>query len=253
MLRSRAHSRVLIAAVLGALAFADAGCGSSSPEAQLLNNFFRAARVRDNTTLANIGAVSFNPRTEGTVEDFEVVNVGAERAVAVDIKSLLDEEAKAKAEEEAFSRRRIEFQTANKDALQRVAKAESARQEVRGPDAAVLASLTKWREEQAQHSRRLSDVRARLARERSLVVNSLTSPGQADVDISGLADLQVITKQVTVNAEVRTPEGQTTPRTFVFTFSRAIGTQAGTPREGRWMITALQMQPVAQVSALRDL
>ena len=47
-----------------------------------------------------------------------------------------------------------------------MAKAESARQEVRGPDAAVLASLTKWREEQAQHSRRLSEVRTRLEQTR---------------------------------------------------------------------------------------
>jgi hypothetical protein len=248
MFRSRAHSPVLIVAVLAVLALGEAACGSSSPEAQLLNNFFRAARVRDNTTLANIAAVTFNPRTEGTVEDFEVVDVGAERAVAVDIKALIDEEATAKAEEEAFSRRRIEFQAANKEALQRVAKAESARQEVRGPDAAVLASLTKWREEQAQHSRRLSDVRMRLTRERSMVVNSLTPPGQPDVDVSAVGDLRLVSKPVTINAQVRTPEGQTVPRTIVFTFSRAVGTQAGAAREGRWMITALQMQQRPAVS-----
>ena len=97
MLRSRARSRVLIVAVLAGLTLVEAACGSSSPEAQLLNNFFRAARVRDNTTLANISAVSFNPRTEGTVEDFEVVSVGPERGVAVQISALADEEAKAKA------------------------------------------------------------------------------------------------------------------------------------------------------------
>ena len=242
------RARLPFAVALASLVLIETACGSSSPEAQLLNNFFRAARVRDNTTLANISAVSFNPRTEGTVEDFEVVGVGPERGVVVQLKELMNEEATAKAEEEAFSRRRIEFQAANKDALQRVARAESARQEVRGPDASVLASLTKWREEQAQHSRRLSEVRTRLSRERSVVVNSLTPPGQADVDVSVLSGLQVVSKQVTVNAEVRTPEGQAVPRTLVFTFSRAVGTQAGAPREGRWMITALQMQPAPAVS-----
>jgi hypothetical protein len=237
----RARPLFLTLSVLAALVLTDVACSSSSAEQQLLTNFFRAARVRDNTTLANIAAVSFNPRTEGTVEDFEVVSVGQEQSRRIEIKALMDEEAKARADEEAFSRRRIEFQNANRDALQRVAKAESARQEVRGADAAVLASLTKWREEQAQHSRRLSDVRTRLSRERSMAVNSLTPPGQPDVDVSNM-DVQLVSKQVTVNAQVRTPDGQTVPRTIVFTFQRAAGTQNGETRQGRWIITGLQQQ-----------
>ena len=240
-------NRFLAVLVIVVLALLDIACGSASPEEQLLNNFFRAARVRDNTTLANIAAVSFNPRTDGTVEDFEVVSVGDEQSRPVQLKALLDEEAKARAEEEAFSRRRVEFQNANREALQRVARAESARQQVRGNDAAVLASLTKWREEQAQHSRRLSDVRTRLSRERSLAVNSLTPPGGADVDVSGM-DVRLVSKQVTVNAQVRTPEGQTVPRTLIFTLQRAVGTQGGETREGRWMITGLQQQAATPTS-----
>ena len=83
----------------------EAACTSAPPEQQLLTNFFRAARVRDNTTLGNISAVTFNPRTEGTVEDFEIVGVGPEQRRPVQIRALIDEEAKAREEEAAFSRR----------------------------------------------------------------------------------------------------------------------------------------------------
>jgi hypothetical protein len=233
MVRSRAG--FLVASVLLGLALVEAACGSAPPEQQLLMNFFRAARVRDNTTLGNIAAVSFNPRTDGTVEQFEIVSIGPEQRRSVQIKALMDEEAQARQEEEEFSRRRAEFQSGNQEALNRVARAESARQTLRGADAAVQASLTKWREEQAQHSRKLSDVRTRLARERSQVVNSLTPPGQPDVDVSAM-DVELASKEVTVNAQVRTPDGQTMPRTMVFTFQRAV---AG-DREGRWIITGLK-------------
>jgi hypothetical protein len=241
MSSSRAHSLVsLVIAVIG-LAFFEAACSSAPPEQVLLTNFFRAARVRDNTTLGNIAAVTFNPRTEGTVEDFEIVAVAPEQRRPTQIRALMDEEAKAREEEEAFGRKRVEFQNANQDAINRVAKAESARQPVRGTDAEVLASLTRLRTEQAEHSRRLSDVRTRLSRERNQAVSSLTRPGQPDVDISNV-DVELVSKQVTVNAQVRTPEGQTVPRTLIFTFQRAAANEGGQAREGRWLITSLQQQ-----------
>ena len=125
-----------------------------------------------------------------------------------------------------------------------MAKAESANQPVSGPDADVLASLTKWRAEQAQHSRRLSDARTQLTRERGQAVGSLTPPGQPDVDVSNM-DVELVSKEVTVTAQVRTPEGQTVPRTLVFTFQRAVGTEGGETRQGRWIITGLQQQGAA--------
>ena len=48
------------------------GCGVLSPEEQLLTDFFEAARLHDTTVLANISSVTFNPRTQGVVEQFEV-------------------------------------------------------------------------------------------------------------------------------------------------------------------------------------
>jgi len=241
MSRSRAHSLISLLLFVSGLVVFEAACSSAPPEQQLLINFFRAARVRDNTTLANIAAVNFNPRTEGTVEDFEIVSVGPEQRRPLQIRALMDEEAKAREEEAAFARKQAEFQTANREAIGRVAKAESARQAVRGGDAEVQASLMKWRAEQAQYSKRLSDVRTRLARERNQAVSSLTPPGERDVDVSNM-DVELVSKDVTVNAQVRTPEGQTLPRTLVFTFERAIGNAGGETRQGRWLITGLQQQ-----------
>jgi hypothetical protein len=241
MLRVRAGAVSLFPAAFLLTSFAalDAACGSGSAEQQLLTNFFRAARVRDNTTLANIAAVSFNPRTEGTVETFEVASVGPEQRRSLRIRTLIDEESAAKAAEAAFSKDRLAFQTANQEALQRVVRAESAKQPLRGKDAEVQASLAKYREEQAQHSRKLSDVRTQLSRERSLAVSSLTPPGQPDVDVSSM-DVAILSKQVTVNAQVRTPDGRTMPRMLVFTFERAVGSGGGQTREGRWLITGLR-------------
>src|SRR4051812_12209090 len=93
-------STAALARSLAALALV-AACGSASPEQQLLNNFFHAARIRDNTVLANIAAVNFNPRTDGTVEQFEVVDVGAETKRALDLTALATPAADAHDEAEA--------------------------------------------------------------------------------------------------------------------------------------------------------
>jgi hypothetical protein len=241
---SPARSGVSLVLVVAGLALFEIACSSAPPEQQLLISFFRAARVRDNTTLGNISAVTFNPRTDGTVQDFEVVAVSPEQRRPVQIRALLDEEAKAREEEAAFTKKQAEFQTANREAIGRVAKAESARQPVSGADAAVQASIARWRTEQAQYSKRLSDARTRLSRERNQAVSSLTPPGQPDVDVSNM-DVELVSKEVTVNAQVRTPEGQTVPRTLVFTFQRAVGSAGGQTREGRWLIVGLQQQGAA--------
>jgi hypothetical protein len=66
--RTTPHALVL-AVVLSA------ACGVLSQEEQLLNDFFEAARLHDTTAVANISAVTFNPRTDGVVDAFEVQNV----------------------------------------------------------------------------------------------------------------------------------------------------------------------------------
>ena len=72
-------------AVLLALALAAAACGATPPERQLLTDFFHASRLHDTTRLGNIASVTFNPRTEGTVEQFAIASIGDEQAGAKEV------------------------------------------------------------------------------------------------------------------------------------------------------------------------
>jgi hypothetical protein len=68
------------------------------------------------------------------------------------------------------------------------------------------------------------------------------------VDVSGM-DVELLTKQVTVNAQVREPNGTTVPKTIVFTMQRAVGKAAdGKTTEGRWIITGIRPQGAAAPS-----
>jgi hypothetical protein len=232
---------LLQASVAAACALLAAACGSTPPEQQVINNFFRASRVRDNATLANLAAVSFDPRTQGTVQDFEIASVGEEERRALLIKELADAEQKAKQEDADFAKKKKVYQDANIEAIERVVKAERSGTPVAKKDAEVQAAWSKWREEQGQYQKRLAAARAKLATERALAVNSLTAPGRPDVDVSNL-QVDLVVKRVTVNAEVREPSGTTTPKTFVFTLQRAVGKGSEGEQEGRWIITGIEPQ-----------
>ena len=249
MSRTKFRVFILLAPVIAGLALLDIACGGgSSGEKQVLTNFFRASRVRDNATLANLSAVSFDPRTDGSVQSFDVTSVGEEQRRALQIKQLTDEEEKARQDDAAFAKKKKEYQDANIEAIERVVKAERSGGTVRGKDAEVQAAWTKWRDEQSQYQKRLSEARAKLANERALAVNSLTAPGRADVDVSGM-NVELLTKQVTVNAQVREPNGTTVPKTIVFTMQRAVGKAAdGKTTEGRWIITGIRPQGAAAPS-----
>ena len=232
---------LLQAPVLAGFALLAAACGSTTPEEQVIGNFFRASRVRDNTTLASLAAVSFDPRTDGTVQDFEIVSSGDEQRRTLQIKQLMQDEEKAKQEDAEFAKKKKVYQDANLEAIERVVKAERSKTPVARKDAEVQAAWSKWREEQAQYQKRLSEARKKHANERALAVNSLTAPGREDVDVSNM-DVDLITKQVTVDAQVREPNGATTPKTLVFTMQKAIGKSASGEQEGRWIITSIRQQ-----------
>ena len=59
-------------------AAAIAGC-SGAQERALLGEFFSASRLRDNTALARLATVSFEPTTQGIVTTFDIVSVTGER------------------------------------------------------------------------------------------------------------------------------------------------------------------------------
>src|SRR4029077_6297599 len=82
-----------------------AACSSPPIEQQLLTTFFRAARVRDNTALASISAVSFDPRTDGSVQEFKIDSIGAQQRRSLGLQQLMDEEAKVRGEQVEFTKK----------------------------------------------------------------------------------------------------------------------------------------------------
>jgi len=215
-------------------------CGGASAEQQLLANFFRASRVRDNATLSNISTVQFNPRTDGTVQDFKVTSVGDEQRRTLQIQQAMDEADKAKTAEGEFTKRKRAYQDDNVETLLRISANQREKKPIAGKDSAVLDAWNKLTAEELAVKKRSAAARAKVTTESSLAIGSLTPPGRRDIDVKGM-DVEVVSKQVTVNAEVKSPDrNQTTPKTLVFTFQRAIGKKDGQTSEGRWIITSLQ-------------
>jgi hypothetical protein len=218
-----------------------AACGSTPVEQQILTQFFRAARVRDNTTLAGMSAVNFDPRTEGTVEDFKIDSIGEPQRRKLQLQEFADEQEKIRNEQIEFTKKMRDFYQSNSIAIDRAAKADQAKQPVRGTDAELLAEWKKWDADSRDLERKLSQARQKVARERSTAVASLTTPGRDDVDVTGM-DVDIVNEPVTITAQVQTPEGKTTPKTMVVTLQRASGKKDGQALEGRWIIMSIQPQ-----------
>jgi hypothetical protein len=235
LFRSLRHPLIVVVALLAS------SCGRTTPEQQLLTNFFRASRVRDNATLSNIATVQLNPRSDGSVQDFEITSVTPEERRTLRIQETMNEADQAKTAESDFAKRKKEYQDANMPALRRVSDNQHAKKPVTGKDAEVLAAWNKISAEELATKKRSSQARAKAASETSLAIGSLSAPGRPDVDVKGM-DVEVISKQVTVNAQVKSPDGQTTPKTLVFTLQRAVGKKDGQTSEGRWIITSMQEQ-----------
>jgi len=229
--------RVIFSCVL----LAAMACGSTPIEQQLLTQFFRAARVRDNTTLASMSAVSFDPRTEGTVENFKIDSIGEPQRRKLQVQEFTAEQDKVRTDQVEFTKKMRDFYQSNSIAIDRAMKADQAKQPVRGKDAELLAEWKKWDTDSRDLERKVSQSRQKVAKERSSAVASLTAPGRDDVDVSGM-DVDIITEPVTVTAQVQTPDGKTTPKTMVVTLQRASGKKDGQTVEGRWLIMSIQPQ-----------
>ena len=208
---------------------------SRPPEQQFLTQFFRAARGRDNTTVGRMSAVEIDPRTQGSVDDFEIVSIGEEQRAPLSFKPLFEAEAKAREEEKAFLVTKIEYQNANIKSIEQVLKLEAQ------PDAKftpalqkVKAEWDKWREGIAAHARATSSASAAIKSSTGLAEASLTQPGQSPLDARTFEG-ETISKDVVVTADVRSPEGQTTQKTLTITIARV----AGGGREGRPIITKI--------------
>ena len=239
MSRSTIRPMILLVPVIVGSALLAIACSSPPIEQQVLTTFFRASRVRDNTTLGSISAVAFDPRTDGSVQDFKIASIGAQQHRALQVQQLTDAEAKTKNEQVEFTKKMRDFYQSNSVAIDRAEKAQQAKKPVTGKDAELLATWTKWDTDSRDFERKLSQARQAVAKERASAVGSLTPPGRDDVDVTGM-DVDIVTEPVTVTAQVQSPSGQTVQKTLVVTLQRASGKKGGQVVEGRWIIVGIQ-------------
>ena len=209
---------------------------SRPPEQQFLNQFFRAAKARDNTTAGRMSAVMIDPRAQGSVEDFSIENVSPETRTPLTFKPLFEAETKASEEEKAFLKTKIEYQNANIKAIEEVLKIEQTNATAKLTPAQEKTKLEwdKWREGIASHARTASAATAAIKRSTGVAEASLTQPGQAALNPRTFEG-ETIKKDVTVKASVKSPDGATTDKTLVITIERV----AGGGREGRSIITKI--------------
>ena len=234
--RLRPRDSVLLAALLTTLIPLCAGC-SGAAEQPILNQFFTASRLRDNTTLDGFSMVGLDPQKQGTVTAFSITNVTPEQQKPLALKSLAKVHGDAKAEDDAQNARRATFLKENDEAVQRVVKAGRTAK-LKGADADVQASWFKMLDEGIELSRKVTDARRKLAIESAVIKTSVADP-RNPIDVSKY-DGELVSKDVTVNATLRQPNGESGPHTFLITMQRAILKGEKGDITGRWVITSVK-------------
>jgi len=216
------------------------GACASPPEEPLLRQFFRASQLRDNSTLANFSAATFDPRTDGVVRSFDILSVTEERRVPLKLKELARFHENARTADGEFSKRMKAYQDANLDAIERVLKAESAKKPISGRDAAVQAAWRKWRDDAGVSAKAVSEARAKLNADRPVAELSVQQNTGDPIDVTAV-DGELVSKDVTIDAQVRAPSGESTQRQLVITIERAVLNVPGRaePLAGRWIITKI--------------
>jgi hypothetical protein len=238
-MQSRLRAALAAALVLAPLSILAAACSSAPPEQQLLNQFFRASRTRDNETLARMSAVEINPREHGEVSSFEITNISEERRRPLDFKALISAQQKAAEDEADFRRRRVEFESANRPALEAIAKMEREPNPRFNPVQTKLKEeWDKWRSDALEVNKSTSAARAALNNASGPAEASLSQPGQAAFAADKFEG-ELIEKDVTVDATFR-KDGAETNKTLVITIQRVVGRQDGQERNGRSIIARIQ-------------
>lgn len=237
MFRPKASVYLLAPMVLVALS----ACSSQyAAEENLARQFFRASGLRDNQTLANFATVSFDPKSEGQVTDFDVTAVSPERTEPLRVIELSKALTDAEATNKAFNEKKKVYQDENMEAIDRVLKAESAGRKLSGRDAQVQSEWTKWRDETSAEAKKVSAARAALADARPIAELSLMPNAGASTPAVEELDGTMVTKDITVAATVRGPDGATSQKNFVLTAQRAVVKGASGERQGRWIVTAIK-------------
>jgi hypothetical protein len=239
MFRPKASVYVLASMVLMAAALS--ACSSANAnEENLVRQFFRASSLRDNMTLANFAVVAFDPKAEGTVNDFSVTAVSPEKTEPLRVIELSKALTEAEAENKAFNEKKKTYQDANMEAIDRVLKAESAGRKLTGKDAQIQAEWTKWRDDTGAEAKKVSSARNALSNARPLAELSLMSNASATTPTVEEMDGTMVSKDITIAATVKAPDGATSQKNYVITAQRAIVKAKEGERQGRWIITGIK-------------
>lgn len=234
--RVRAGLAVLASTVLMSVV----ACTSVSPEEKIVKEFFRASRTRDNASLGAQATASFAPRTEGIVQSLTFVGVSEERSTVLQVKQFSEAFDKVKGAEEAFTKEKNAYQKEHIETLQRIVKAEDAKKPVAKADLAVHDAWTKYVDEMKVHAKAVSDARVQLGNAKGLAELSLSIPNGPTPDVTRLTG-DMVAKDVTVDAQVKTPEGQVVQKQLVVTLERAVvKKEDGQTQNGRWIVTKVK-------------
>lgn len=209
---------------------------SGPPEEPMLRQFFRVSQLADTQTLAGFALVRLDPKTDGAVTSFDIVSVSPERVEALQIRELSERLAEAQAAEQEFLKQKRTYQAENQAAINRVLNAENAKKPVSGRDAEVQAAWTKWLDETEAHAKKILEARRELASARPVAERSLFSGELPDLT---QAEGELISKDVSLNATVRMPDGSTTEKPLVVTMQRARLKTGSGEQLGRWIITSV--------------
>jgi hypothetical protein len=226
----RARSLALLTGTLALVI----GC-SGGAEEKVLDDFFRASRMRDNTTLGNFATVSFDPRTDGVVQSFKVLSVSDERTRPLPLKKYAQDLADAKAKDEALAAQKLAYQNANLAVIQRVSKADG---KVSPRDKPVADEWAKWTAESAASMKAVSQAQRQLNNSKGIAELSLARTSAAE-NVEGF-DGEIVSKDLVIDASVRQPDGNTVQKNLKATVSRAKMKGAdGSDILGRWILTGL--------------
>jgi hypothetical protein len=214
----------------------------SSPNAQeenIVRQFFRASGLRDNQTLANFAIVNFDPKTEGTVTDFDITSVSPERREPLQVIALSKALSEAEAANKEFTERKKTYQDANMEAIDRVLKAQGSGRKLSGKDGQIQAEWEKWQADTGAEAKKVSAARTALADARPVAELSLTQ-GNGDTPPIEEMNGELVSKDISVAATVRGPDGATTQKNYMVTVQRAVVKGKTGDRNGKWIITSVK-------------
>ena len=143
----------------------------------------------------------------------------------------------AQAADKDFSGKKKAYQDSHADALKRVLAAEAANKKATGADAAVQAEWTKWRDDSNASVKKVSDARAAMQNATPIAEMSLGTPNGPTPDLAA-AEGQMESKDVTIDATVKAPDGSTSHKKLVVTMTRAV--TKGPDKTGKWILTAIK-------------